>query len=64
MRHLDNVRLHLVGPADNQPLSGDLAERYGDNTGLSRERAGEVAEFMQKGEFDAFDLDGHKNRLK
>ncbi len=47
MRHLDNVRLHLVGHADSQPLSSDLAGIYGDNAGLSRERAGEVAEFIQ-----------------
>jgi flagellar motor protein MotB len=47
MRHLDNVRLHLVGHADAQPLSSDLAGIYGDNAGLSRERAGEVAEFVQ-----------------
>ncbi len=42
-----NVRLHLVGHADNQPLSPALQEVYGDNEGLSRERAGEVAEFLQ-----------------
>ncbi len=42
-----NVRLHLVGHADNQPLSPRLQERYVDNMGLSQERAGEVAEFMQ-----------------
>jgi flagellar motor protein MotB len=47
MQHLDNVRLHLVGHADDQPLSEALAEIYGDNAGLSRERAGEVAEFLQ-----------------
>ena len=47
MRHLDNVRLHLSGHSDDQPLSGRLAEEYGDNEGLSRERAGEVAEFIQ-----------------
>ncbi len=47
MRHLRNVRLHLVGHADDQPLSGALAGVYGDNAGLSRERAGEVAEFLQ-----------------
>ncbi len=49
LRHRTNVRLHLVGHADNQPLSPRLAERYGDNEGLSRERAGEVAELLQKG---------------
>ena len=42
-----NVRLHLVGHADDQPLSPALARIYGDNAGLSRERAGEVAEFFQ-----------------
>jgi flagellar motor protein MotB len=47
MRHLENVRLHLVGHADDQPLSDTLAGVYGDNAGLSRERAGEVAEFLQ-----------------
>ncbi len=47
MRHLDNVRLHLVGHADDQPLSESLAGVYGDNRGLSEERAGQVAEFLQ-----------------
>ncbi len=47
MRHRNNVRLHLVGHADNQPLSDALAGVFGDNAGLSRERAGEVAEFIQ-----------------
>jgi flagellar motor protein MotB len=47
MRERKNVRLHLVGHADDQPLSGALAQRYGDNAGLSRERAGEVAEFLK-----------------
>lgn len=47
MQHLQNVRLHLVGHADAQPLSGALAGVFGDNSGLSRERAGEVAEFLQ-----------------
>ncbi len=48
VRGHENVRLHLVGHADNQPLSGALAQTYGDNAGLSRERAGEVAEFLQR----------------
>ncbi len=48
LRSRANVRLHLLGHADNQPLSGALAARYGDNAGLSRERAGEVAEFFQE----------------
>jgi flagellar motor protein MotB len=43
-----NVRLHLVGHADTQPLSPGLAAVFGDNEGLSRERAGEVAEFLQR----------------
>jgi flagellar motor protein MotB len=47
MRDRMNLRLHLVGHADSQRLSPQLAEIYGDNTGLSRERAGEVAEYMQ-----------------
>ncbi|NQZ98719.1 MAG: OmpA family protein, partial [Myxococcales bacterium] len=47
MHHLENVRLHLVGHADGQPLSASLAAIYGDNKGLSRERAGEVAEYLQ-----------------
>ncbi|NIW23520.1 MAG: OmpA family protein [Gammaproteobacteria bacterium] len=47
MRDRRNVRLHLVGHADNQPLSPALADVFGDNEGLSRERAGEVAELLQ-----------------
>ena len=47
MRDRMNVRLHLVGHADNQRLSARLVAIYGDNLGLSRERAGEVAEYMQ-----------------
>ena len=42
------MRLHLVGHADNQPLSARLARVYTDNEGLSRERAGQVAELFQK----------------
>jgi flagellar motor protein MotB len=42
-----NVRLHLIGHADDQPLSESLAIVYGDNAGLARERAGEVAEYLQ-----------------
>jgi flagellar motor protein MotB len=48
MQHLHDVRLHLVGHADDQPLSETLSGIYGDNQGLSRERAGEVAEFLQQ----------------
>jgi len=47
MRERQNVRLHLIGHADDQPLSATLMQRYGDNSGLSRERAGEVAEFLK-----------------
>ena len=47
MRDRMNLRLHLVGHADSQPLSPRLQAVYGDNMGLSRERAGEVAEYMQ-----------------
>ena len=48
LRDRRNVRLHLVGHADNQPLSPMLARSFGDNTGLSRERAGEAAEFLKR----------------
>jgi flagellar motor protein MotB len=47
MRDRRNVRLHLVGHADTQPLSPALAAIFVDNEGLSRERAGEAAEFLQ-----------------
>ena len=47
MRDRINVRLHLIGHADSRPLSLQLAEIYGDNAGLSRERAGQVAEHFQ-----------------
>jgi flagellar motor protein MotB len=42
-----NVRLHLIGHADTRPLSPRLEAIYGDNAGLSRERAGQVAEHFQ-----------------
>jgi flagellar motor protein MotB/predicted porin len=48
LRDRRNVRLHLVGHADSQPLSPALAAVFGDNEGLSRERAGEAAEFLQR----------------
>jgi outer membrane protein OmpA-like peptidoglycan-associated protein len=48
LRDRRNVRLHLVGHADNQRLSPALAKVFEDNAGLSRERAGEVAEFLQR----------------
>ncbi len=47
MRDRINVRLHFIGHADDRRLSPRLAEIYGDNVGLSRERAGEVAEYFQ-----------------
>ena len=47
MRDLKNVRLHLVGHADSQPLSPALSRVFGDNEGLSEERAGQVAEFLK-----------------
>ena len=47
MKDRMNVRLHLVGHADNQALSARLVKIYTDNMGLSQERAGEVAEYMQ-----------------
>jgi flagellar motor protein MotB len=43
-----NVRLHFVGHADSQPLTGELIAQYSDNVGLSRERAGTVAEYCQR----------------
>ena len=42
-----NVRVHFVGHADSQQLSGDLVRVFEDNAGLSRERAGEVAEYFK-----------------
>ncbi len=47
MQGLENVRLHMIGHSDNQALSARLSQLFGDNEGLSRERAGEVAEFLQ-----------------
>jgi flagellar motor protein MotB len=47
MRYRKNVRVHFVGHADSQPLSDALVRVYGDNAGLSRERAGEVAEYFK-----------------
>jgi len=48
MRDRANVRLHFVGHADSLPLRGELIALYGDNIGLSRERAGTVAEYCQR----------------
>ncbi len=47
MRNRRNVRVHFVGHADSQRLSAALAREFGDNAGLSRERAGEVAEYFK-----------------
>jgi flagellar motor protein MotB len=48
MRHRRNVRVHFVGHADSQPLSDALVRVFEDNAGLSRERAGEVAEYFKR----------------
>jgi flagellar motor protein MotB len=48
MRERHNVRVNLVGHADSQPLSVRLKAVYGDNAGLSRERAGQVAEYFKQ----------------
>jgi flagellar motor protein MotB len=48
MRDRTNVRLHFIGHADTLPLSDALKEIFGDNTGLSRERAGTTAEYFQR----------------
>lgn len=48
MRDRANVRLHFIGHADSLKLSGALREQYGDNVGLSRERAGITAEYCQR----------------
>lgn len=48
MRNRTNVRVHFVGHTDDVPLIGLAREKYGDNVGLSRERAGVVAEYIQR----------------
>jgi flagellar motor protein MotB len=48
MRDRTNVRLHFIGHTDSLPLRGDLIEQYSDNVGLSRERAGTIAEYCQR----------------
>ncbi|GMR17911.1 MAG: hypothetical protein BMS9Abin33_0306 [Gammaproteobacteria bacterium] len=48
MKHRKNVRLHFIGYSDNVKLSSALKIKYGDNAGLSRERAGTTAEYFQK----------------
>lgn len=47
MRDRVHVRLHFVGHTDNVKLRGKLKEKYQDNAGLSKERAGTTAEFFQ-----------------
>ena len=47
VRQRSNVRVHFVGHADSQQLSGALVRVFQDNAGLSRERAGEVAEYFK-----------------
>src|SRR5512139_182582 len=48
MKGRSNVRLHFVGHTDNAKLHGAVKQTYGDNLGLSRERAGTTAEHFQK----------------
>jgi flagellar motor protein MotB len=48
MKDRRNVRLHFIGHTDNVQLRGALKKRYGDNIGLSRERAGYAAEYFQR----------------
>ena len=48
MRGRANVRLHFVGHADSPSSAAPLKARYGDNIGLSRERAGTTAEYCQR----------------
>lgn len=48
MKGRTNVRLHFVGHTDNVPLVGAARIEFGDNIGLSRERAGAVAEYFQR----------------
>src|SRR5262249_52748562 len=47
MRSRKNVRLHFVGHTDSQSLSPALARVFTDNAGLSKARAGEVAEYFK-----------------
>lgn len=48
MKNRVNVRLHFIGYTDDAQLSGALKLKYGDNFGLSRERAGTTAEYFQR----------------
>lgn len=48
MKDRKNVRLHFVGHTDNVPVVGEAKMKYGDNVGLSRERAGTVAEYFKR----------------
>ena len=48
MKNRVNVRLHFIGHTDDVKLTGSLQKKYGDNVGLSKERAGTTAEFFQR----------------
>lgn len=48
MKGRANVRLHFLGHTDSVKLSGVLKEKYSDNAGLARERAGTTAEYFQR----------------
>ncbi len=48
MKNRANVRVHFVGHSDNDPLSGAVKAKYGDNISLSRARAETTAEFFQQ----------------
>ena len=48
MRDRVNVRLHFVGHSDNAQLIGEAKKMYGDNLGLSKERAGTAAEYFKQ----------------
>lgn len=66
MKNRVNVRLHFIGYTDDVKLSGSLKAKYGDNTGLSRERAGTTAEYFQRAlhlppEAISFDGQGESN---
>ncbi|GIX21592.1 MAG: hypothetical protein KatS3mg121_0375 [Gammaproteobacteria bacterium] len=43
-----NLRLHIIGHTDNQPLGPRGRALYGDNVGLSEARARMAAEFFQR----------------
>jgi len=48
MKDRINVRLHFIGHTDNVKLRGRAMDKYKDNMGLSRERAGTTAEYFQR----------------